>query len=129
MKSIYENIGDNVYLVEIAPQLSILQRASLFVTHSGMNSTSESIHYGVPMVCIPITADQPLIAYRVAGELGLGIRSNYKNMNSDDIYKAMNKILMDKSYHERISVYSKISRNNDGVKNACNLIIDTLYSC
>lgn len=56
LKSFYENknisVGDNVHLVETAPQISILKRSSLFVTHSGMNSTSESVYYGVPMVCI-----------------------------------------------------------------------------
>jgi MGT family glycosyltransferase len=132
LKSFYEkkniSIGDNVHLVETAPQISILKRASLFVTHSGMNSTSESVHYGVPMVCIPMTADQPLIAYHIADELGLGIRLNYKIMNSEDIYKAMNKILIDKSYVERVLVYSKISRTNDGIKNACDLIINALNS-
>lgn len=38
-------IPDNIYIVKSAPQIEILKRASLFVTHSGMNSTSESIHF------------------------------------------------------------------------------------
>jgi UDP:flavonoid glycosyltransferase YjiC (YdhE family) len=48
-----ELLGDNEYklpenmiLVKSAPQTEILKRASLFVTHCGMNSTSESVHYG-----------------------------------------------------------------------------------
>ena len=40
------SLSDNIILVKTAPQTEILKRASLFVTHCGMNSTSESIHYG-----------------------------------------------------------------------------------
>ena len=39
-------IPDNIYLVRSAPQLDILKRASLFITHCGMNSTSETVHFG-----------------------------------------------------------------------------------
>ena len=39
-------LPDNIVLVKMSPQTEILKRASLFVTHCGMNSTSESIHYG-----------------------------------------------------------------------------------
>ena len=39
-------IPNNIILVKFAPQIDILKKASLFVTHGGMNSTSESIHFG-----------------------------------------------------------------------------------
>lgn len=39
-------VPENISLVKTAPQIEILKKASLFITHSGMNSTSESIHYG-----------------------------------------------------------------------------------
>ena len=44
-KNMY-SIPTNVLLVRSVPQIEILKRASLFITHSGQNSTSESIHYG-----------------------------------------------------------------------------------
>jgi UDP:flavonoid glycosyltransferase YjiC (YdhE family) len=34
------------------PQLEILERCSLFITHCGMNSINESVYYGCPMVNI-----------------------------------------------------------------------------
>ena len=40
------SVHKNVMLVKTAPQIEILKRCSLFLTHNGMNSTSESIHFG-----------------------------------------------------------------------------------
>lgn len=54
------------------PQLDILQRATAFVSHGGMNSTMESLYYGVPMVVIPQMPEQAMTARRV-DELGLGL--------------------------------------------------------
>ncbi|CAF0811036.1 unnamed protein product [Brachionus calyciflorus] len=106
------SIPENIYIVKSAPQVEILKRASLFVTHSGMNSTSESIHYAVPMICIPLSEDQPVVAYRVADELGLGIRLDYTKMDSNQIKNSVKKILNDESYNERLNLYSKMSQNN-----------------
>jgi len=47
------NKPDNVFLCETAPQLQILKRASLFITHGGAGSVKESIRYGVPMIVYP----------------------------------------------------------------------------
>ncbi len=61
----------NVLLVERAPQLQLLQRVQLAITHAGLNTVLECIASGVPMVCLPVTNDQPGVARRVE-YLGLG---------------------------------------------------------
>lgn len=53
-------------VVPYAPQLALLERASLVVTHAGMNTVLDSLSAGVPMVAIPVTYEQPAIAARVA---------------------------------------------------------------
>jgi UDP:flavonoid glycosyltransferase YjiC (YdhE family) len=53
------NPGSNLLVVKWAPQLSILQRAAVMVTHGGMNSIMECIHFTVPMVIVPGLRDQP----------------------------------------------------------------------
>lgn len=64
-------IPANALIRPSVPQLQVLERARLFVTHGGINSVSEALTYGVPMVLFPQSADQPLIARRVAA-LGAG---------------------------------------------------------
>ena len=98
------------------------KRASLFLTHAGMNSVSEAIHFGVPLVCIPIDFDQPGVAYRVSDELGFGIRLNKLTCNADIIKNAVNLVLEDISYRERIIRFSRISRRYDGSKESAKLI-------
>ena len=51
----------------------MLQAAHLFVTHCGMNSASEGLYFGVPLVLYPQQAEQGLVARRVE-ELGAGLR-------------------------------------------------------
>ncbi|GIF69946.1 oleandomycin glycosyltransferase [Asanoa ishikariensis] len=62
----------NVLARRTVPQLEVLERASLFVTHGGMNSVNEAMHAGVPMLVVPQGAEQPLVAARVV-ELGAGL--------------------------------------------------------
>ena len=56
----------NPVVVEFAPQLELLRRAALCITHAGLNTALESLSQGVPMVAIPITNDQPGVASRIA---------------------------------------------------------------
>ena len=80
------------------------------------------------MICIPFGADQPLVAYRVADELGLGIRHDFIKMSSDDIRRSIHKIFNNKSYYERVDHYSKLSRNYIGHFNGAELIMNLLES-
>ncbi|MBO9531559.1 MAG: hypothetical protein J7513_01105 [Solirubrobacteraceae bacterium] len=61
----------NAIVRRSVPQLAVLARAEAFITHGGMNSTTEGLVHGVPMVFAPQTADQPLVARRIAA-LGAG---------------------------------------------------------
>ena len=62
----------NVTVASSVPQLQVLQRASAFVTHGGMNSVSESLRMCVPMVTVPQMAEQEIVSRRVE-QLGAGL--------------------------------------------------------
>jgi zeaxanthin glucosyltransferase len=55
----------NPVVVPFAPQLPLLKRAALVITHAGLNTALETLAAGVPMVAIPITNDQPGVAARL----------------------------------------------------------------
>lgn len=65
-------LPDRIRVVKRAPQLDILARAAVFVTHGGLSSVREAIYFGVPMFVFPCWNDQPGNAARVVRhQLGL----------------------------------------------------------
>jgi zeaxanthin glucosyltransferase len=85
-------------IVGYAPQLELLKRATLTITHGGLNTVLESLSYGVPMVTIPVTNDQPGVAARLAwtgaGEIlplsrlsALKLRNTVQRVLTTDFYK------------------------------------------
>src|SRR5260221_12474121 len=64
-----EQIGpvpNNAIIVNHAPQLELLKKASVCITHAGFNTVLEAPTQGVPQIAIPVTNDQPGIAARIA---------------------------------------------------------------
>ena len=64
-------VTEHAIFVPFAPQLMLLQRASVFVTHGGAGSVMEGLLAGVPLVVLPVAFDQPLNAWFVE-RAGLG---------------------------------------------------------
>lgn len=62
----------NFIVSDFVPQLDLLERAALFITHGGMNSANEGLLYGVPLLVVPQRGDQYMVAGRVA-ELSAGL--------------------------------------------------------
>src|SRR5258708_40167296 len=56
----------NAIVVDRAPQIELLKRSALCITHAGLNTTREALTQGVPLVAIPVTNDQPGVAARIA---------------------------------------------------------------
>ena len=56
----------NSIVVKNAPQIELLKRSALCITHTGLNTALESLTQGVPMVAIPVSIDQPGVAARIA---------------------------------------------------------------
>ena len=65
-------IPDNALVVDFAPQLALLDRARLLISHAGVNTVLEAISRAVPMVALPRGYDQPAMGSR-RRPLGRGI--------------------------------------------------------
>lgn len=114
----------NILMVPHTPQVEILKRAHLFITHAGMNSVSEAVNYGVPIICLPLSGDQPFVAWRVADELRLGIRLQPDStLNVERVKSTIETILNDPTYRQRAQEYSNISKTYAGHKTACDITV------
>jgi MGT family glycosyltransferase len=67
-----DEIPSNCLVYNTVDQIAVLQQADVFVTHCGMNSVSEALYFGVPLVLFPQTPEQQGVANRVL-ELNAGI--------------------------------------------------------
>jgi UDP:flavonoid glycosyltransferase YjiC (YdhE family) len=89
----------NVRIERFVPQIQVLAESAMFVAHGGFNGTKEALRLGLPLVVIPIGADQPYTAERVEA-LGLGravgpderdpatIRSRVREVLGDDRFRS-----------------------------------------
>ena len=111
----------NPIVVGYAPQLELLQKAALTITHAGMNTTLESLSNGVPMVAIPVANDQPGVAARIAWT-GVGEVVSLKELSVPKVRSAIGKVLTQESYKQRaIEMQGAIGRSG-GVKRAADII-------
>ena len=77
-------LPENVIVKNHIPQITVLQQANLFITHGGLNSVSEAMVCGVPMVVIPFVSDQPVNARQVE-KLRLGKVLDYKAVTANNL--------------------------------------------
>ncbi|HUG93453.1 MAG TPA: glycosyltransferase [Planctomycetaceae bacterium] len=86
-------------VVPYAPQLELLRRAALVITHAGMNTVLESLAQGVPLVAVPITNDQPGVAARVAWS-GAGEVVPLRKLSAARLRTAVVRVLSRPSYRQ-----------------------------
>ncbi|MGK0532888.1 macrolide family glycosyltransferase [Bacillus sp. 'calajunan'] len=94
-----KNVPHNFKVYNYVPQLEVLKQANLFITHGGMNSSSESLYFGVPMIVIPVMGDQPIVAQRIE-DLKAGIQLNLKNLTPATLYNTVMEVLYNDVYLE-----------------------------
>ncbi|MEI6238821.1 MAG: nucleotide disphospho-sugar-binding domain-containing protein [Planctomycetia bacterium] len=116
--------GDPI-LVPVAPQMAILDRATLAITHAGLNTTLESLARGVPMVAIPITNDQPGVARRLEW-LGLAEVVLPKQLTAARLRQAVERVLGDTGYRTRAGERAAEIARLDGVGRAADIVEEAL---
>ncbi|WP_328451888.1 glycosyltransferase [Amycolatopsis sp. NBC_00438] len=82
----------NVRIVPFAPQARLLGRASLFLSHGGFGGVQEALRAATPMVVLPLFADQPANARRIA-ELGLGLAVDPAEATPETLAAACSRVL------------------------------------
>ncbi|MFP4009104.1 MAG: glycosyltransferase [Spirulinaceae cyanobacterium] len=114
-------LAGNPIVVNYAPQLELLQKASLTITHAGLNTTLESLTNGVPLVAIPVTNDQPGVAARIVWT-GVGEQISLKALNPEKLRRLVQKVLTESSYKENAVRLQKAIQASGGVEQAVDII-------
>jgi MGT family glycosyltransferase len=94
-------VPENFCVRSYVPQLEILKSADVFVTHGGMNSVSEGLWYGVPLVVIPQGSDQYLVARRVE-TLKAGLALDKRRITPEVLQQAVDSVAVDEGIRANI---------------------------
>jgi zeaxanthin glucosyltransferase len=108
-------------VVEYAPQLEVIAKARLTITHGGLNTILDSLSHGVPLVAIPITYEQPGNAARIrwtgTGEV---IRSNC--LSIQNLRAAIERVLTKDFYLNNALKLQQSIKQSGGVKRAADIV-------
>ncbi|XP_053073251.1 UDP-glucuronosyltransferase 2A2 isoform X1 [Acinonyx jubatus] len=105
-------LGANTRLYDWIPQNDLLghPKTKAFITHGGTNGIYEAIYHGVPMVGVPMFADQPdNIAHMKAK--GAAVEVNINTMTSEDLLNALRTVINEPSYKENATRLSRIQHD------------------
>ncbi len=115
------DLAANMWGAEFLPQASIIPMVDLVITHGGNNTMTESLHYGKPMIVLPLFWDQYDNAQRV-DELGLGVRLDPYRFTDAQLREALDRLLGDAQLRARLTEHGQNIRATDGLRRAADSI-------
>jgi MGT family glycosyltransferase len=82
------DLPSGVLAVRVTPQLEVLKRAAVCVSHGGANTVMEAAYYGVPQLIIPLCTDQPVNAFFVE-KAGIGLSLDKETLTPESCARAL----------------------------------------
>jgi UDP:flavonoid glycosyltransferase YjiC (YdhE family) len=89
-----------VVVERFVPQAAVLPRAAAVVSHGGSGTVLATLAAGVPQLCIPYFADQPLNARAISGA-GAGLTLEIDTLDGHDVAQAVTRLLTEPGFAER----------------------------
>jgi MGT family glycosyltransferase len=114
-------LAPNMWGASRLPQTSIIPLCDLVITHGGNNTTTEALHFGKPMVVLPLFWDQYDNAQRM-DELGFGVRLDTYGFEDDELRHAVARLLEDADRRASMAANGAAIRARDGKTKAADLI-------
>jgi MGT family glycosyltransferase len=103
-------IPPNFLVKSFLPQLEILKRADVFITHAGFNSVNEALYFGVPMLALPQINDQHMVAKRLVS-MQLGMTESIKELSSEILSSKTETLIMEREIKDNCTRISQEMRN------------------
>ncbi len=119
-----EQIGPvpaNAIVVNHAPQLELLKKASVCITHAGFNTVLEALTQGVPQVGIPVTNDQPGVAARIAAHQ-TGVVASLEELTVPHLSTLVDEVLNNSMYRDNARKFQQAIAKTDGLSRAASLL-------
>jgi MGT family glycosyltransferase len=119
-----EQVGEpasNVLTVAYAPQIELLKRSALCITHAGLNTVLETLASGVPLLAIPITNDQPGVAARIAHKK-VGLVISQEELSSADLPALITHAVEDSTLRANAGRIGESIAKTDGLATAARLV-------
>jgi MGT family glycosyltransferase len=90
----------HIHAAAYLPQTELFPRCALAITHGGLNSVVAALCHGLPMVVLPLGADQPATAWRCE-RIGVARVVEPEERSPQAIRAAVRAVLADPRYRER----------------------------
>jgi UDP:flavonoid glycosyltransferase YjiC (YdhE family) len=111
----------NVHVEPWIPQDAVLPHCAAVVSHGGYGTASAALGHGLPMVLLPISADQPMNASRLAAA-GVGITLDAGARSPGAIRAATRTVLDDARYRATAARLAAEARGRPGIAHAVGLL-------
>jgi MGT family glycosyltransferase len=98
-------LPENVFVYGRVPQLAVLRRARVMVTHGGLGSIKECIIHGVPMLVFPLAVDQPGNAARVVHH-GLGLAGDAKDIAEPELLDLLDRLVHEDAFSRHAAAFA-----------------------
>jgi zeaxanthin glucosyltransferase len=121
----FGNLPGDPLVVPFAPQLELIKRARVVITHAGINTALESLAEGVPFVAIPIGNDQPGVAARAVAR-GVAVMVPQRRLTASRLRRAVQTLLEDDGHRLRAQQFARAINQINGPALAAEIIEQSL---
>lgn len=108
------NLADNMVGAQMLPQTKVIPQVDLVISHGGNNTVTESLHFGKPLIVLPLFWDQYENAQRI-DELGFGVRLDTYGFADAELTNAVDRLLADTALRARLADIGSAIRARDGL--------------
>lgn len=114
-------LPDNMVGEQMLPQTKVIPQVDLVISHGGNNTVTETLHFGKPLVILPLFWDQYENAQRI-DELGFGVRLNTYAFTDAELTGAVDRLLADTDLRANLADMGAAIRARDGLRTGAEAI-------
>jgi MGT family glycosyltransferase len=114
-------LPDNMIGAQMLPQTKVIPQVDLVISHGGNNTTTEALHFGKPLIVLPLFWDQYENAQRI-DELGFGVRLDAYAFADAELTDAVDRLLADTELRSELDRIGSAIRDRDGLRVGADVI-------